>query len=65
LRLDPKLAAADYDLGQLYLQQKRYPEALGSFQRVSDLDPALSQAQLGMALAAEGMKDRDNASTHF
>ena len=65
LRLDPKLAEAQYDLGQLYLQQKRYPESLGSFQRASDLDPAFSQSQLGMALAAEGMKDMDNAGAHF
>ncbi len=65
LRLDQKLAIAHYDLGQLYLQQKRYQEALGSFQKASELDPALSQAQLGMALAMEGLKDPVKAVAHF
>ena len=65
LQLDPKLAIAQYDLGQLYLQQKRYQEALGFFQRAFESDLALSQAQLGMALAMEGLKDEVNAAAHF
>jgi tetratricopeptide (TPR) repeat protein len=65
LRLDPKLAIAHYDLAQIYLQQKRYQEALGSFQKGSELDPTLAQAQLGMALALEGLKDEVNAAAHF
>ena len=65
LRIDPKVASAHYDLGQLYLQQKRYPEALGSFQKAAESDPALAQAQLGMALAMEGLKDEVNAVAHF
>jgi len=65
LRLDPGLAIAHYDLGQLYLQQKRYQEALDCFQKASERDPTLSQAQLGMALAMEGLKDEVNAVGHF
>lgn len=65
LRLEPKMAIAHYDLGQLYLQQKRYQEALSSFQRSNELDSSLSQAQLGMALAMEGMKDPASAVAHF
>jgi tetratricopeptide (TPR) repeat protein len=65
LRLDPRLASAHYDLAQLYLQEKRYQEALGSFQKAAELDPTLSQAQLGMALALEGLKDEANAVGHF
>ena len=65
LRLDPRLAIAHYDLAQLYLQQKRYQEALGSFQKAYELDPALPQAQLGMGLAMEGLKDEVNAAAHF
>jgi tetratricopeptide (TPR) repeat protein len=65
LRLDPRLASVHYDLGQLYLQQKRYQEALGSFQNAFERDAALSQAQLGMALATEGLKDEVNAVGHF
>jgi len=65
LRLDPKLAIAQYDLGQLDLQQKRYQEALGAFEKASELDSTLSQAQLGLALAAEGMKDAAGAVAHL
>jgi tetratricopeptide (TPR) repeat protein len=65
LRLDPKLAIAHYDLAQLYLHQKRFQEALGSFQKASQLDTALPQAQLGTALALEGLKDEVNAIAHF
>ena len=65
LRLDPRLPSAHYDLGQLYLQQQRYQEALGSFQNASERDPALAQGQLGMALAMEGLKDGVNAIGHF
>jgi tetratricopeptide (TPR) repeat protein len=65
LRLDPRLASAHYDLGQLYLQRKRFQEALGSFQKASERDPTLSLAQLGMALAMEGLKDEVNAVGHF
>jgi tetratricopeptide (TPR) repeat protein len=65
LQLDPRLAIAHYDLAQLYLQQKRYQEALGAFQKASELDSALSQAQLGMALAMEGLRDEVKAVAHF
>jgi len=65
LRLDPRQAGAHYDLGQLYLQQKRYQEALSSFQNAVERDSTLSQAQLGMALASEGLKDEANAVSHF
>jgi tetratricopeptide (TPR) repeat protein len=65
LRLDPRLAIAHYDLAQLYLQQKRYQEALGSFQKASELDPALAEGQLGMALAMEGLRDEVKAVAHF
>jgi superkiller protein 3 len=65
LRLDPKLAIVHYDLGQLYLQQKRYQEALDCFQKATGLDPALVQGQLAMALALEGLKDHAIAVAHF
>ena len=65
LKLDPKLAIAHYELGQLYLDEKRYQESLGSFDKAYELDSSISQAQLGMALAMEGMKDTANAAAHF
>ena len=63
LRLDPKLTITHYDLGQLYLHQKRYLEALAAFEKALDAAPA--QAKLGMALAAEGLQDEANAAAYF
>jgi superkiller protein 3 len=65
LQLDQKPASTHCDLGQLYLQEKRYQEALGSFQKAYELDPTLAQAQMGMAMAAEGLNDKVNAASHF
>ncbi|PYU97554.1 MAG: hypothetical protein DMG26_21075, partial [Acidobacteria bacterium] len=55
LALDPKLAVADFDLGQLKLKQERFDEALAAFKKAAELDAALPQAELGMALASEGL----------
>ena len=55
LRLDPAQATAHYDLAQIELQQKRYEEARASFAKAAQLDPKLAQAQLGWALALEGL----------
>ena len=65
LRLDPKLPSAQYDLGQLYLQQKRYQEALSAFQDAYGEDPSLAQAQLGEALAEEGLNHKADATAQF
>ena len=65
LRLDQKPATTHCDLGQLYLQEKRYQEALESFQKAYELDPTLAQAQMGMAMAAEGLNDKVNVAAHF
>jgi superkiller protein 3 len=65
LRLDQKPATTHCDLGQLYLQEKRYQGALESFQKAYELDPTLAQAQMGMAWAAEGLNDKVNAAAHF
>ena len=65
LRLDQKPANTHCDLGQLYLQEKRYQEALESFQKAYELDPGLARAQMGMGWAAEGLNDKVNAAAHF
>jgi tetratricopeptide (TPR) repeat protein len=65
LRLDPQMAIAHFDLGQVYLQQKRYTEALPEFQKTVELDSKLAQAQLGWGLASEGLQDTPQAVTHF
>lgn len=65
LRLEPGLAIAYFDLGQLHLAQKRYADASAAFQKAAELDPKLAQAQLGMALGAEGLNQLEEAVTHF
>ncbi len=65
-RLDPGLAAiSSFDLGQVELAQKRYGEALEAFEKGASLDPKLAQAQLGMALAEEGLHQPAEAKAHF
>ncbi len=60
----PDLGIAHYDLGQLELGQKHYAEALAEFQKAG-VDPKLPQAELGMALAAEGLGKTADASGYF
>jgi len=65
LRLDPSLAIAHFDLGQLHLGKKDYEKALAAFQEAAAADPKLTQAELGIALALEGLKRAPEAATHF
>jgi tetratricopeptide (TPR) repeat protein len=65
LRLDPVQATAHYDLAQIELQQKRYDDARASFEKAAHLDPKLAPAQLGWALALEGLNQPAPAAEHF
>jgi len=65
LQLDRKLATAHEGLGQLYMQEKRYQEALSAFQDAYGEDPSLAQAQLGEALAEEGLNNKADATAQF
>jgi tetratricopeptide (TPR) repeat protein len=65
LKLDAGLAIAHFDLGQLRLGRKDYVNALASFQKAAEADSKLAQAQLGLALALEGLNRTPEAVTHF
>jgi len=65
LRLDPGLAMGSYDLGQLRLAAKRYEEARAAFEKAAQLDPKLATAELGQALALEGLEQPAEAVGHF
>ena len=65
LRLDPMLAIAWFDLGQLRLNRKDHAGALEAFQKAAELDPKLPQAQLGAALALEGLNRAPEAVPQF
>jgi len=60
LALEPQLAEGHLQLGNLYFDQKRYPEAIPEFTRALQLDPDLSDAhyRLGQAYARTGEKQR-------
>jgi tetratricopeptide (TPR) repeat protein len=65
LRLDSALGMAHFDLGQVRLGKKDYANALASFQKASETDPKLAQADLGIALALEGLNRAPESVTHF
>jgi tetratricopeptide (TPR) repeat protein len=64
-RLEPTLAIVHFDLGQLKLAQKKFEEARAAFGKASSLDQQLAQAELGEALALEGLARSADATSHF
>lgn len=65
LRLDPHFALAHFELGQLRLNGKDFGGARDAFQQALQLNSELPQAQLGMALALEGLKQPADAAPYF
>ena len=64
LRLQPSFVPAYYHLGRALLLQKRYAEAIASFQREKELSPNSTMADLGLGQVylAQGDYDRAVAS---
>ena len=60
LALDPKLAEAHLQLGNLYSDQNKYAEAIPEYERARELDPDLADVhyRLGQAYVRTGEKDR-------
>lgn len=58
--LDPKLADAHLQLGNLYADQKKYAEAIPEYTRALELNSDLADAhyRLGQAYVRTGEKDR-------
>jgi tetratricopeptide (TPR) repeat protein len=56
LKIDPRNAGAEYVLGELGLQQRRWDEAEYHFRRATQLDPNFGEAylELGRALVTSG-----------
>lgn len=49
------------DLGQRYLEELNYEQAIAAFQAVIEIDPMSTEAYLGMAEAYIGLEDTENA----
>jgi tetratricopeptide (TPR) repeat protein len=60
LTLDPKLAEAHQQLGNLYSDQKKYAEAIPQYELALDINPDMTDAhyRLGQAYVRTGAKDR-------
>ena len=60
LTLDPKLAEAHLQLGNLYSDQTKFTEAIPEYKRALELNPDLADAyyRLGQAYVRTGEKDR-------
>jgi Flp pilus assembly protein TadD len=63
LRLDPKDLDTTLHLAQLYLSQKRGPEAENKFRVALDLEPGLPAALLGLAESLDLQKKPETAET--
>jgi tetratricopeptide (TPR) repeat protein len=63
LALEPKLADAHLQLGNLYSDQKKYPEAIPEYTRALELNGDLADAhyRLGQAYVRTGDKERGQA----
>lgn len=57
--LDPRLAKAHFQLGVLYSDERRYPEAISALEQAVRLDPSMAQAhyRLGQAYRRTGRED--------
>jgi tetratricopeptide (TPR) repeat protein len=57
--LDPRLAKAHFQLGVLYSDERRYPEAISALEEAVHLDPSMAQAhyRLGQAYRRTGRED--------
>ena len=57
--LDPTLAKAHFQLGVLYGDERRYPEAISALEQAVRLDPSMAQAhyRLGQAYRRTGRED--------
>ncbi len=58
--LDPKLAEAHLQIGNLYSDQRNYPDAIAEYRRALELNPNLADAhyRLGQDYVHTGQKDR-------
>jgi serine/threonine protein kinase/Tfp pilus assembly protein PilF len=65
IRLRPTLYPAYYHLGRALLLQKRYAEAITTFQHEEDLNPNATLAGLGLGQAYLAQGDYEKAVTEF
>jgi serine/threonine-protein kinase len=65
VRLDPKYAAAQFDLGDVLQRKGRLDEAVTHFQQAFEIDPELGAAQVSLGAAACAQGRFDDALAHY
>jgi len=65
LELDPLSLPTRSRLGWCYIMQRRFPEAIDTFRKTIDLNPAYAQAQDALAIALGLSGDLDGAVAQF
>jgi hypothetical protein len=63
--IDPTLADAQYNLGVIYMTQKRYPDAVPRFQQVLQLKPNDTDALYQLGVIMQQMDRFDDARNYF
>ena len=64
-KLDRRLEGVYYDLGKLYTQQGKYPEAIAVLRDALDIDGTDADALFALGVAYQKQNDHDNAVREF
>lgn len=65
LEIDPKHTAANYALGRIYYEQKRYPDAAAQLERVTQIEPANYKAWDNLGLCYDALNQDSKALRAF
>jgi tetratricopeptide (TPR) repeat protein len=65
IRLDPKFAAAHFQLGILHSEQKNYAKALSDYQQAIEADPHMEEAHYRLAQAYRQTGDQAKADAEL
>src|SRR5947207_6568006 len=65
IKLEPAFPDAHLELGALYANQRRYPEAIREYERAIKLDPSLPDAHYRLAQALVRTRDKERAQEQF
>jgi tetratricopeptide (TPR) repeat protein len=65
LKMDQRVAAAHYGLGQIALSQRDYAAAVSYFKQALALAPEANRIHYSLAMAYRGLKDQESAKAHL
>jgi len=65
INLDPKLAEADLQLGNLAVSRREYQKATKFYSKAIEVNPQLSEAHYRLGIAYERVGEREKAKLEF